>query len=212
MEAAGRKRKRKGRAGRGVGGHGGGRGGGGLRALPAELPAEGEAMAGQSGGSVGGGCRERALRGLPCRTVPFAGAVLREAVRLPAVPRRRRGAPAGPVPRGRGAVHPLPPSAEGGSGGVGRGRRHFGGGAAAMLGRGGGVSVPRFTAVSPVLLSSPVRRQAQQRCEGCHSLFGEYYCGICHLFDRDKKQYHCAECGICRYVRGGRDPRAGPCP
>ncbi|NXJ01402.1 ZN363 protein, partial [Psophia crepitans] len=44
----------------------------------------------------------------------------------------------------------------------------------------------------------PARRQAQQHCEGCHSLFGEYYCGICHLFDRDKKQYHCAECGICR--------------
>ncbi|NXC76240.1 ZN363 protein, partial [Anhinga anhinga] len=45
-------------------------------------------------------------------------------------------------------------------------------------------------------------RQAQQRCEGCHNLFGEYYCGICHLFDRDKKQYHCDECGICRCVRG----------
>ncbi|XP_025934106.1 RING finger and CHY zinc finger domain-containing protein 1 isoform X4 [Apteryx rowi] len=41
-------------------------------------------------------------------------------------------------------------------------------------------------------------QKAQQSCEGCHSLFGEYYCGICHLFDRDKKQYHCAECGICR--------------
>ncbi|NXX77787.1 ZN363 protein, partial [Urocolius indicus] len=41
-------------------------------------------------------------------------------------------------------------------------------------------------------------QKAQQRCEGCHSLFGEYYCGICHLFDCDKKQYHCAECGICR--------------
>ncbi|NXM19808.1 ZN363 protein, partial [Ploceus nigricollis] len=40
--------------------------------------------------------------------------------------------------------------------------------------------------------------QAQQRCEGCGSLFGEYYCDICHLFDRDKKQYHCEECGICR--------------
>lgn len=92
-------------------------------------------------------------------------------------------------------------------------------GGAAILGgapppcwSGAGVSVPHLTAVSPVLLSSPVRRQAQQRCEGCHSLFGEYYCGICHLFDRDKKQYHCTECGICRYVRGGRDPRAGPCP
>ncbi|KAL9851500.1 RING finger and CHY zinc finger domain-containing protein 1 [Geothlypis trichas] len=41
-------------------------------------------------------------------------------------------------------------------------------------------------------------QKAQQRCEGCGSLFGEYYCDICHLFDRDKKQYHCQECGICR--------------
>lgn len=41
-------------------------------------------------------------------------------------------------------------------------------------------------------------QKAQQRCEGCDSLFGEYYCDICHLFDRDKKQYHCQECGICR--------------
>ncbi|XP_042579082.1 uncharacterized protein LOC109084909 isoform X1 [Cyprinus carpio] len=28
--------------------------------------------------------------------------------------------------------------------------------------------------------------------------FGEYYCDICHLFDKDKKQYHCQPCGICR--------------
>uniref|UniRef100_A0A8B9SLH1 Ring finger and CHY zinc finger domain containing 1 n=1 Tax=Anas platyrhynchos TaxID=8839 RepID=A0A8B9SLH1_ANAPL len=41
-------------------------------------------------------------------------------------------------------------------------------------------------------------QKAQQRCEGCQSLFGEYYCGVCHLFDRDKKQYHCDDCGICR--------------
>lgn len=63
---------------------------------------------------------------------------------------------------------------------------------------------------APLTAVSPVRRQAQQRCEGCDSLFGEYYCGICHLFDRDKKQYHCPECGICRCVRGGRAPRAVP--
>ncbi|KAJ7417574.1 hypothetical protein WISP_63708 [Willisornis vidua] len=44
-------------------------------------------------------------------------------------------------------------------------------------------------------------QKAQQRCEGCDSLFGEYYCDICHLFDRDKKQYHCEDCGICRGYR-----------
>nr|XP_048702783.1 RING finger and CHY zinc finger domain-containing protein 1 isoform X2 [Caretta caretta] len=41
-------------------------------------------------------------------------------------------------------------------------------------------------------------QQAQQSCEDCSSMFGEYYCGICHLFDKDKKQYHCEKCGICR--------------
>lgn len=65
-----------------------------------------------------------------------AGAVLREAVPLPAVPRRRRGAPPGPLPRGRGAVRALPPPAEGarGRGGAAaRGRRrHFGRGRAAL--------------------------------------------------------------------------------
>ncbi|KAL8165947.1 UNVERIFIED_CONTAM: RING finger and CHY zinc finger domain-containing protein 1 [Gekko kuhli] len=39
---------------------------------------------------------------------------------------------------------------------------------------------------------------AQQSCEDCHHVFGEYYCSICHLFDADKKQYHCEKCGICR--------------
>lgn len=41
-------------------------------------------------------------------------------------------------------------------------------------------------------------QQARQVCEGCSNVFGEYYCDICHLFDKDKKQYHCEHCGICR--------------
>ncbi|XP_048960993.1 RING finger and CHY zinc finger domain-containing protein 1 isoform X9 [Canis lupus dingo] len=41
-------------------------------------------------------------------------------------------------------------------------------------------------------------QHAQQSCEECSTLFGEYYCSICHLFDKDKKQYHCENCGICR--------------
>uniref|UniRef100_A0A5F9CVR9 Ring finger and CHY zinc finger domain containing 1 n=1 Tax=Oryctolagus cuniculus TaxID=9986 RepID=A0A5F9CVR9_RABIT len=41
-------------------------------------------------------------------------------------------------------------------------------------------------------------QHAQQTCEECSTLFGEYYCNICHLFDKDKKQYHCENCGICR--------------
>ncbi|XP_006011858.1 RING finger and CHY zinc finger domain-containing protein 1 [Latimeria chalumnae] len=41
-------------------------------------------------------------------------------------------------------------------------------------------------------------QSAQQNCEGCETVFGEYYCDICHLYDKDKKQYHCDQCGICR--------------
>ncbi|KAI2664992.1 RING finger and CHY zinc finger domain-containing protein 1 [Labeo rohita] len=42
------------------------------------------------------------------------------------------------------------------------------------------------------------RFKAQQTCKECEVKFGEYYCDICHLFDKDKKQYHCQPCGICR--------------
>ncbi|XP_034047283.1 RING finger and CHY zinc finger domain-containing protein 1-like [Thalassophryne amazonica] len=41
-------------------------------------------------------------------------------------------------------------------------------------------------------------QQTQQTCQHCHVQFGEYYCDICHLFDKNKKQYHCQSCGICR--------------
>uniref|UniRef100_A0A4W5R108 Ring finger and CHY zinc finger domain containing 1 n=1 Tax=Hucho hucho TaxID=62062 RepID=A0A4W5R108_9TELE len=41
-------------------------------------------------------------------------------------------------------------------------------------------------------------QQAQKVCQECNVTFGDYYCDICHLFDKDKKQYHCQPCGICR--------------
>lgn len=46
-------------------------------------------------------------------------------------------------------------------------------------------------------------QKAQQTCEKCSTQFGEYYCDICHLFDKNKQQYHCPPCGICRI--GPRD-------
>ncbi|XP_010790280.1 RING finger and CHY zinc finger domain-containing protein 1, partial [Notothenia coriiceps] len=39
-------------------------------------------------------------------------------------------------------------------------------------------------------------QEAQQTCQQCNVNFGEYYCDICHLFDKNKKQYHCQPCGI----------------
>ncbi|XP_037790449.1 RING finger and CHY zinc finger domain-containing protein 1-like [Penaeus monodon] len=38
----------------------------------------------------------------------------------------------------------------------------------------------------------------------CGIKFGNYYCGLCKLFDdEDRQQYHCDGCGLCRV--GGRD-------
>ncbi|KAB5528218.1 hypothetical protein PHYPO_G00137820 [Pangasianodon hypophthalmus] len=41
-------------------------------------------------------------------------------------------------------------------------------------------------------------QQAQQACRRCGVTFSEYYCDICHLYDKNKKQFHCQPCGICR--------------
>ncbi|KAI3690237.1 hypothetical protein L2E82_48214 [Cichorium intybus] len=39
-----------------------------------------------------------------------------------------------------------------------------------------------------------------QICGNCGVKMGEYFCGICKLFDDDtsKQQFHCNDCGICR--------------
>jgi len=43
----------------------------------------------------------------------------------------------------------------------------------------------------------------KKRCEECNTLFGEYFCEICKLFDDTPKQIvHCDECGICRVSLG----------
>ena len=49
-------------------------------------------------------------------------------------------------------------------------------------------------------------QQAAQICANCGLKMGEYYCGICKLFDDDngsKQPFHCSDCGICR--NGGRE-------
>lgn len=47
-------------------------------------------------------------------------------------------------------------------------------------------------------------QQVQSMCEECGIKFGNYFCGICRLFDdEDKQQFHCDGCGLCRI--GGRE-------
>lgn len=41
-----------------------------------------------------------------------------------------------------------------------------------------------------------------QKCINCNSLFGFYYCPICHLWEfTNKCIFHCDKCGICRVGR-----------
>jgi RING finger/CHY zinc finger protein 1 len=43
-----------------------------------------------------------------------------------------------------------------------------------------------------------------QACAGCGVGFGEYFCRICRFYEnKDRGQFHCEGCGICRV--GGRD-------
>ncbi|XP_072439868.1 RING finger and CHY zinc finger domain-containing protein 1 isoform X3 [Chiloscyllium punctatum] len=48
--------------------------------------------------------------------------------------------------------------------------------------------------------SRSCRLKVKKTCENCKTVFGEYYCDTCHLFDVDKKQYHCPPCGICSRI------------
>ncbi|XP_005099012.1 RING finger and CHY zinc finger domain-containing protein 1 [Aplysia californica] len=36
------------------------------------------------------------------------------------------------------------------------------------------------------------------KCEKCSAVFGEYFCPVCRLYDKNKDQFHCDKCGICR--------------
>ena len=42
-----------------------------------------------------------------------------------------------------------------------------------------------------------------RECSGCGVVLGNYFCGICNLYDHeDKGQYHCDGCGMCRVNKG----------
>lgn len=55
-------------------------------------------------------------------------------------------------------------------------------------------------AVSEIIcLVCDTRQPVNRNCASCGVEFGKYYCPICRLFDdKDKKQFHCDQCGICR--------------
>ena len=43
--------------------------------------------------------------------------------------------------------------------------------------------------------------QVSNKCTSCEVQFANYFCAICNLFDdKDKGQFHCTPCGICRLL------------
>jgi hypothetical protein len=43
--------------------------------------------------------------------------------------------------------------------------------------------------------------QVTSNCVSCGVQFGKYFCAICRMYDdTDKQQFHCDQCGICRFV------------
>lgn len=63
----------------------------------------------------------------------------------------------------------------------------------------------RFAVKRVRCLKCKHEQDVSNTCEQCGLKFGEYFCGICNLYDYDtsKKQFHCEGCGICRV--GGRE-------
>ncbi|RLN15358.1 hypothetical protein BBJ28_00014149 [Nothophytophthora sp. Chile5] len=48
-----------------------------------------------------------------------------------------------------------------------------------------------------------MKRFCAQDCANCHRRMAAYFCSVCNLFDDagpEKKVFHCAQCGICRFV------------
>ncbi|XP_070195947.1 RING finger and CHY zinc finger domain-containing protein 1-like isoform X2 [Littorina saxatilis] len=55
-----------------------------------------------------------------------------------------------------------------------------------------------------VCLQCKVEQDVTKLCESCGCEFGKYYCEVCRLFDnKDRQQFHCQQCGLCRV--GGRE-------
>ncbi|KAI3690240.1 hypothetical protein L2E82_48219 [Cichorium intybus] len=59
------------------------------------------------------------------------------------------------------------------------------------------LAATRYFRVSIVTTNIP---PVNQICGNCGVKMGEYFCGICKLFDDDtsKQQFHCNDCEICR--------------
>jgi RING finger and CHY zinc finger domain-containing protein 1 len=61
--------------------------------------------------------------------------------------------------------------------------------------------INRFAITECVCGACGLRQEVQQVCSGCGLVMGAYFCKICKFWEnKDRKQFHCNECGICRFV------------
>ncbi|OIW08413.1 hypothetical protein TanjilG_03089 [Lupinus angustifolius] len=62
--------------------------------------------------------------------------------------------------------------------------------------------IPRHEVKKVICSLYDTKQDVQQYCTSCGVGMRKYYCGTCKFFNDDisKEQYHCDECGICRYV------------
>ncbi|KAF5272921.1 hypothetical protein FQR65_LT04850 [Abscondita terminalis] len=62
----------------------------------------------------------------------------------------------------------------------------------------------RFKILNHMCVNCKELQEVNVRCLKCGIPFGEYACVLCYMFDdNNKKQFHCADCGICRVGGGG---------
>lgn len=62
----------------------------------------------------------------------------------------------------------------------------------------------RYSVEEIICLQCETRQNIDVRCKKCQICFGNYTCLKCRMFDdRDRKQFHCDQCRICRI--GGKE-------
>lgn len=59
--------------------------------------------------------------------------------------------------------------------------------------------INRHAVTEIICVVCDTKQPVARSCINCSIVFGQYFCEICRLFDdKDKKQFHCEQCGICR--------------
>lgn len=72
-------------------------------------------------------------------------------------------------------------------------------------------TIDRFKVERVICTNCEKEQDVKKFCEDCGTLFGNYFCEICRLYDDvDKDQFHCEKCGVCR-VLGSKSVHCDTC-